>query len=526
MMRKWSAIPAFLFLSILLFASCSKPNSGGGTPPPGGNPPGPTILKDASSVPVGIGVDYDPMKNNSTYLSLVKTQFDRITPGYQMKHGANVKNDGSFDFTRADDLVNISQTAGVTIHGHTLAWHSNNNGNYLRSLSGATGSNLLLNPGFESDYANWFTQVSATAPTSGTISLETSDVHSGTKAAKIVVNTPGPNAYSIQIVSDNFTVVSGSAYQLKFWAKAAAGGQSLRAVAQGVSYYTQQDQALTTNWTQYTFNFAPNENAVSIKFHFPNAGTFLIDDLTVFLLSSSIDPVLVKDALKSWITAAATRYKGKVTGWDVANEVVVDGTGQLRTSTTSSQTGSDIFYWADYLGRSYIDSAFKWANAADPAAKLFINDYNLESDNRKLDSVIKIINDLKAAGMPIHGVGLQMHISINTSNTGIDNAFQKLAATGLLIHVSEMDVRVNPGNLSPFTATPALLDQQAAKYKYVAESYFRNIPAAQRYGITVWGLTDADSWIVTTLGKPDAPLLFDASYNKKVAFTEFIKGLQ
>src|SRR5436190_19658394 len=510
----------------LLVASCGKKNSGGGgtpTPPP---PSGPTILKDASSIPVGIGVDYSPMKNNAAYSSLVKAQFDRITPGYQMKHGANVKNDGSFDFTGCDDLVNTAQNAGLTIHGHTLAWHANNNASYLNSLSAATGSNLLVNPGFENGYTNWFTQVSSTAPTSGTISLETTDVQSGVQAAKIVVNTPGPNAYSIQIVSDNFSVTSGTAYQLKFWAKAALNGQSVRAVAQGSTYYTQQDQPLTTAWTQYTFNFIPSENAVSIKFHFPNAGTFLIDNLTVLQLSATLDPVLVKNAFKNWITTVVTRYKGKLTGWDVANEVVVDGTGQLRTSSTSSQTGSDIFYWADYLGRNYIDSAFKWANAADPTAKLFINDYNLEIDNRKLDSVIKIINDLKAAGIPIHGAGLQMHISINTSNAGIDNAFQKLAATGLLIHVSEMDVRVNPSNASPFTATPALLDQQAAKYKYVAESYFRNVPAAQRYGITVWSLTDADSWIVTALGKQDAPCLFDAGYNKKVAFTEFIKGLQ
>jgi len=203
----------------------------------------------------------------------------------------------------------------------------------------------------------------------------------------------------------------------------------------------------------------------------------------------------------------------------------VDGTGELRTSANSSSGGGDIFYWADYLGRSYIDSAFKWANEADPNAKLFVNDYNLEFDSRKLDSVIKIANNLKVAGIPIHGIGSQMHININTSNSAIDAAFQKLAATGLLVHVSEMDIRINPSNTTPFTPTSALLDQQAAKFKYVAESYFRNIPAAQRYGITVWDLTDADSWIVVG-GKQDAPTLFDASYNKKVAFTEYIKGLQ
>ncbi len=512
-----------LFFVIVFSVACKKGSGGGTTPTP--PPTTSTTLKDASSVPVGVGISYDLMKNNTSYSSLVKAQFDRVTAEYQMKHSPNVKNDGSFDFGKTDDFVNIAQAAGLSIHGHTLAWHQNNNGTYLRSLTGTSGPNLVLNPGFESDYTNWFTQVSSTAPTSGSITLETGDVQSGGKAAKIVVNTPGPNAYSIQIVSDNFTVTSGSNYKLTYWAKSAANGQSLRAVAQGTSYYTALDQPLTTTWAQYTFNFTPTENSISIKFHFPDAGSFLIDNLNAGLLSSVLDPVQVKDALKNWVTTMVTRYKGKITGWDVANEVVVDGTGELRTSANSSGSGSDYFYWADYLGRGYIDSAFRWANAADPTAKLFINDYNLESDSRKLDSVIKIINELKAAGVPIHGVGLQMHISINTSNTGIDNALTRLVATGLLIHISEMDVRINPSNTTPFTATQALLDQQGQKFRYVAEAYFRIVPIAQRYGLTVWNLTDADSWIVTG-GKQDAPTLFDAGYTKKTAFNEYIKGLQ
>lgn len=525
MAKKTGLATVLLFSSMIVLVACKKSSGGGGggTPPP---PPAPaTILKDASSVPVGVGISYDLMKNNANYSALVKAQFDRVTAEYQMKHGPNVSNSGAFNFANTDDFISIVQTAGLTVHGHALVWHQNNNGTYLRSLTGTSGPNLVLNPGFESGYTNWFTQVSALPPTSGTISLETTDIQSGTQAAKILVNTPGPNAFSIQIVSDNFNVTSGSNYKLKFWAKAAANGQSLRAVTQGTSYYAQQDQPLTTAWTQYIFNFAPTESSVSVKFHFPNAGTFLIDNLSVAVSTGVIDPVQVNSALQNWITTMADRYKGKVTGWDVANEVMIDGTGDLRTSSNSSGSGTDFFYWADYLGRGYIANAFRWANAADPAAKLFINDYNLESDSRKLDSVIALINELKAAAVPIHGVGLQMHISINTSNVGIDVAFQKLAATGLLIHVSEMDVRINPGNANPFTATSNLLDMQAQKFRYVAESYFRNVPAAQRYGLTVWNLTDADSWIVLS-GRQDFPTLFDAGYNKKTAFTEYIKGLQ
>jgi len=178
------------------------------------------------------------------------------------------------------------------------------------------------------------------------------------------------------------------------------------------------------------------------------------------------------------------------------------------------------------LGRSYIANAFRYANAADPAAALFINDYNLESSTQKLDSFVAMVNELKSQAVPLHGVATQMHISINTSNAAIDNMFTKLAATGLKVHVSELDIRINPNNTSPFTATDDLLTQQAAKYKYVVDSYNNNVPASQRYGITVWNLTDADSWIVTSLGRTDFPTLFNSSYQKKPAYTSFKQGLK
>jgi len=104
--------------------------------------------------------------------------------------------------------------------------------------------------------------------------------------------------------------------------------------------------------------------------------------------------------------------------------------------------------------------------------------------------------------------------------------FAQLAATGLKVHVSELDIRINPGNSNPFTVTPELLDQQAQKYKYVAQSYKNNVPAAKRYGITVWNVTDADSWIVTSMGQNDFPCLFDAGYNKKPACNQFSVGLK
>jgi endo-1,4-beta-xylanase len=506
--------------TVLAFAACGK--SAIEPPPP--VPPAPTdttTLKQMASFPVGVAISYDLMKNNSSYSSLVRKEFDRVTFEYQMKHGANVKNDGSYDFSRADELVGIIQAAGMDVYGHTLVWHQNNNGTYLRSLANTSGSNLVLNPGFESDFTNWFTQVSSTPPTAGDISIETTNVQNGTKAARINVTTPGPNAYSVQIVSDNFPVTSGTTYTIKYWAKAAVAGQGLRVVAQGTSYYEQLNQTLSATWVEYSFPFTPTEASVSIKFHFPNTGDFYIDNLSVLAPASGLNPTLVNSAMQSWITAMASRNVGKVKAWDVVNEAFEEN-GSIRTGTNSG----DVFYWALVLGRSYIGNAFRYANAADPAALLFLNDYNLEWSPQKLDSFISMVNELKGQSVPIHGVATQMHININISNSAIDNMFIKLASTGLRVHVSELDIRINPNNASPFGATEDLLSQQAQKYKYVAESYFNNVPAAQRYGITVWNVTDADSWIVTSLGRTDFPTLFNSSYQKKPAYVQFKQGLK
>lgn len=514
-----NSIRLYILILLIGVTSCSKDDTT--TPPQVVTPVvDNTTLKQAAAFPVGVAISYDLMKTNTSYSDLVKKEFDRVTFEWQMKHGANVKNDGSIDFSKTDELVSITQSAGLDVYGHTLVWHQNNNGTYLRSLTGTTGSNLILNPGFENDFTNWFTQVSTTAPTSGTITISNSGVQSGSKAAKIEVNSPGPNAYSIQLVSDNFSVSSGSTYTLKYWAKATTAGQTLRTVAQGTSYYEQLNQTLTSSWSEYSFPFTPTESSVSIKFHFPNAGEFYLDNLSVFAPGTGVSPTLVNSAMQYWITQMVSRNAGKVKAWDVVNEAIADN-GTLRTGTSAN----DIFYWGSVLGRSYIANAFRYANAADPAAILFLNDYNLEYSTLKLDSFVALVNELKLQAVPIHGVATQMHININTSNSGIDNMFIKLAATGLKVHVSELDIRVNPNNTTPFTVTDALLEQQSQKFKYVAESYKRNIPATQQYGITVWNLTDADSWIVVS-GKADYPTLFNNGYQKKPAYTGFLQGLK
>jgi endo-1,4-beta-xylanase len=273
------------------------------------------------------------------------------------------------------------------------------------------------------------------------------------------------------------------------------------------------------------------------------AGTYYIDNVSVIDQTqassgspSSSSPAVaerVDSVLKLWIAGPngiVTRYAGRVKYWDVVNEPMSDENGALRTSQTTpipSPEPSDWFFWSDYLGREGAAHAFEYAHQADPNALLFVNDYNLETSTAKLDSLIAYVKELQTDGAHIDGIGTEMHINYNTPTAGIDAAFQALAATGLKVKISELDIRINPNSTPGFASTPvsaSLLTQQAAMYHYVVNSFIKNVPASQRFAITVWGVDDKHSWYNTpTL--VDFPLLFDSNYVKKPAYAGVLQAL-
>lgn len=222
------------------------------------------------------------------------------------------------------------------------------------------------------------------------------------------------------------------------------------------------------------------------------------------------DSTAIEHFLKKYVTTTVTRYKNSIHAWDVVNEAI-DSSGHLRVK---GREGRGRFYWGKYLGKGYIARAFQYARHADAHALLFYNDYNLEIDSEKLDAVVNLVNHLKADHI-IDGVGTQMHISIHTPDKGIDNAFRKLASTGLLIRISEFDIKVNPSNDPDFVMTKELAKEQAEKCRYVLQSFFKYIPAKQRYGITFWNLGTKDSWLTFGGHRKGSPVLFDSSYQAK-----------
>ena len=533
-----------LFLvTVGMMASCKKDaeQPTNNPPPP---PPPPTVsdtagtLKAKANFTVGMAIGYNPFKNILNYRNTVAREVDQVTFDYQMKHGAIVKDDGSFDFSRTDEMVNLATAAGLEIFGHTLVWHQNQNGNYLRSLTvGGSGNspNLLSVGDFEAGtgttgtgstlFTGWNVLVGGTS--AGTFSAVAGN--GSTRALEANVTTPGANAYDMQAIGSNWTATVGKQYKVSVDIKSSVANGKIRLVNQN-NQYQQLDIVPTTSWATYTWTLTALETSPILRLNFPNAGIYTVDNITVVDLSAGPAPspqeiaTAVDTAMSRFIRNSVTRYIGKVKAWDVVNEPMSDGTGMVRNN--SGTTTGDAFYWSQYLGRDYALKAFQYARAADPSATLFINEYNLESDSRKLDSLIAYVTELKAKGAPIDGIGTQMHIGINATQAGIESMFKKLAATGLKIRVSELDIRVNVTNSSSFTLTTSIAADQSAMYQYVVESYIKNVPVAQRFGITTWGVADTDSWYVTTMSRVEFPLLFDANYQKKTAYEGFAKGLK
>lgn len=525
-------------------------------PDPGGPPSGgQDFLKEVATFPVGFGIDRNSFNSNTAYRDLVIANADMVTFGYEMKHGAIVKNSGILDFTNADQLYDAVSAAGLSVFGHTLAWHQNQNATYLNQvvngeISGSSGAVsdgpvVVFSDGFEKWGDNgvpvgW----TVTNATYGSFAQgsATKDVNSGNYSLQVNINEAGTGIdnWKLQILGPSFSTVEDHEYQITFWIRASGSGAlwQLESRTGGSTNYT-GDQPTPLTWTKQSVNFTAKASDAAIAFDMGKTpvGVFTyIDDVQIVDLTPDDDdgstgPGTTEEevdaALRTWITGMVNHYKGKVAGWDVVNEPMADGQSGLRNSTNTSVApgATDIFFWSDYLGRAYALKAFNYAHAADPDALLFINDYNLESNAAKLDSLLNFVDELKDQGAHIDGIGTQMHININTSNDDIDQAFMKLAATGLLVRVSELDIRVNPSDNAGFNFTAQIAAEQADKYKYVVSSYIKNVPQAQRAGFIIWGVGDSDSWINVTQMKNDFPLLFDKNYEKKPAFNAVLDAL-
>lgn len=217
--------------------------------------------------------------------------------------------------------------------------------------------------------------------------------------------------------------------------------------------------------------------------------------------------------IKDYIQTVVSRYKGKVASWDVVNEAFEDSGSDWRATVFRERIGED-----------YIEKCFQWAREADEDVLLFYNDFNLAYSSDKMDAVIEMVEDFKARNIPIDGVGMQMHIGYNyPSNNRIEENVEKLIATGLKIHFSELDIRTNISGWNN-SLSSRRANQQAAKMQAVTEIY-NQIPADQQFGMTFWGLRDNESWLIHFHGNPEWALPFDEDYERKPMHQGFLRAL-
>lgn len=238
-----------------------------------------------------------------------------------------------------------------------------------------------------------------------------------------------------------------------------------------------------------------------------------------WLSDGHYSPQQLRALLREHITRVASHYKGKVFAWDVINEAM-DENGRLRSSIWYDQPGIGE---AD-RGTAYIEQAFRWTHAADPDALLFYNEAEGEAMNAKSDAIYAMVRDFKRRGVPIHGVGLQMHIlDLNPDIDGIAANIRRLTALGLQVHITELDIAL-PVDPVGRPRNPADLQRQAEIYRRVAFACFSQ-PGCT--AIQTWGFTDKYSWIRNwTKGNKGGPLLFDREYAPKPAYYAFRDALR
>jgi endo-1,4-beta-xylanase len=241
---------------------------------------------------------------------------------------------------------------------------------------------------------------------------------------------------------------------------------------------------------------------------------------------------LTRDALlarmKDHIMSVAGHYKGRIKGWDVVNEAL-DDSGKMRNTQWFRIIGEG----SEEKKYDHIENAFRWAHEADPDAELYYNDYNLEMSKAKCDAAVAIVKYLKSKGLRIDGVGIQLHGGLTyPSAEGLDYALTTLAATGVKVMITELDLRtqtrgyrgadvskVNRDSTSDPNATASETQKKLAdKYTEIFSVLLKHKKDVSR--VTFWGVYDKTSWI------GGSPLLFDRNCQPKEAFYAVVRTAQ
>lgn len=246
---------------------------------------------------------------------------------------------------------------------------------------------------------------------------------------------------------------------------------------------------------------------------------------------NNVTPEVLKQRMKDHITTIVTRYKGRIKGWDVVNEAILED-GSYRKSK---------FY--EILGEEFIPLAFQYAHEADPDAELYYNDYAMNMPGKR-EGVVKLVSSLKEKGIRIDAVGMQGHMGMDYPDINeFEQSIVAFAGTGVKVMVTEWDMSALPtvkqsANISDTVAYqkmlnpyPETLPDSVSKawnnrMKQFFDLFEKHADVISR--VTAWGVSDSDSWKndFPVKGRHDYPLLFDRNYQPKPFVKEIMAESQ
>lgn len=290
-------------------------------------------------------------------------------------------------------------------------------------------------------------------------------------------------------------------------------GQEFTSLTMGVYWSSSEPQ-------RGVFNFAPSDAAMAeatarglrVRGHPLVWGRLALPAW----VNAITDADTMRAVLREHIETIVTRYAGRVAHWDVVNEPLT------FFGTPGTTDGIEPYVFHRLLGEDYIAEALRIAHAADPQAKLYVNELLAFAPGPKQDRFFRLVQDLLADGVPLHGVGFQGHITppyaptYRPTRAEMEATIRRFAALGLEVEITEIDVSV------PAPRTDCTLAEQGETYRDVASACLA-VPACT--GVTVWGIGDGFTWIKSVLGYDGAPLPYDVAWQPKPAYRGLARAL-
>ena len=505
----------------------------------------------------GTTVD-DYLKNNSMVQKMTNKNFTETVAGNAMKMGSVVDGNGNMNFTKVKNYVNAATKAGLNVYGHTLAWHSQQPNGWLKKL-------IADKPDPNSEEV-WTEVASKDFRKQKSVGWKANESENGytisfdaTNGLKVVTTVSKP--WEVQFVAmENILLQTGKGYKMTMNVKGSKAGKLDGRVGDwnGGANFT---ISFTDEWQDVTVDIKPTMESSFILLHVPNyVGEVYVKSIKFEGYKGQTVPQTMQErhdtlvyAMDKWIKGMMEACDGKVKAWDLVNEAISgggnDGEGNYLLQHSEGynpngtwDVGGDAFYWQDHMGDlEYVRQACRLARKYGPEdIKLFINDYNLESDwdnNKKVKSLVGWIKKWEADGVTkIDGIGTQMHIScyedaniLRNIKEHITKMFEIIAASGKLCRVSELDMGYVRGNnrwgssIKTSQLTEAEHKKMADFYEWIFKEYFRIIPPQQQWGICQWCTTDAPSNSGWRGGEPVG--IWDQNYYRKHVYAGFVRGL-